>query len=447
MASDIKTQPKHAAWSRGELWAFRFLFIFIIIQVIPLDYKFYSYLFSINWLHIGYEEIFSIARYVPVVFQKSESYSDWILFAAIALAGATLWSFRAPKVRDNNFLYFLLIGICRYRLAAAIFAYGFLKLFVLFAPELSLSSLNTRYGEFTDWKIFSISLAGAKPYYQIFLGFVEILAGILLINRKTASIGALIAVSFLGNVFLSNLAYGGEEHVYSGYLLILAFFVLSRDAVRLYKLLFLEVAAEPNTYQPIFSNSRVPQLIRSLKYVFIFIFLILLGFKSYSGYVGNAYQVPNEVGLANSRGFYNVRVFVVNKDTLPYTTTDTVRWRDVVFEKWPTISIRKNKSPKVDLLRKEYFARNAVDRVYESAETNGRFYYAYTVDTVSGSIRLNNKNRHYKGEMLAFKYARIDTSTIILDGIDENNDTLHVELDKINKPYLLQLGRNRALRL
>jgi len=444
MASDQKTNP---AWSKFELWAFRFLSIFILIQVIPLDYKFYSYLFSINWLQIGYEEIFTIARYVPTVFQQSESYYDWVLFAAIALAGAVIWSYRDAKAQDYNFQYYILRGISRYRLAAAIFAYGFLKLFALFAPELSLSTLNTRYGEFTDWKIFSITLAGAKPYYQMFLGFVEILAGILLLNRKTASIGAFLIISFLGNVFLSNLAYGGEEFVYSSYLLVLAFFVLSRDAIRLYRLLFLEVAAAPNLYKPVFAKPQIPRLIKSLKYVFVVFFVVFLGFKSYSGYVGNAYQVPNEAGLANSRGIYNVRVFVINKDTIPYSTTDTVRWRDVIFEKWPTISIRKNKQAKVDLLRKEYFAKNSQDRIYESAETNGRFYYAYTADTAGKSLLLSNKNRNYAGQKLAFKYSRTDTSTIILDGVNENNDTIHVELDKVNKPYLLQLGRGKELKL
>jgi hypothetical protein len=447
MVSEKKSNLTLPAWSGAELWAFRFLSIFIVIQVFPLDYKFYQYLFSFNWFQVDYEQIFTIAKYVPVVFQQTESYYDWILFVIIALVGSVVWSYRHTKAREYNFLYYLLLGITRYRLAAAVFAFGFLKLFVLFAPELSLSTLNTRYGEFTDWKIFSITLAGAKPYYQMFLGFVEILSGLLLLNRKTASIGALIVLSFLGNVFLSNLAYGGQEYVYSSYLLVLAFFVLSRDALRLYRLLFLEVAATPYKYNPVFRPKHIPLLINAAKYIFFFIFIILLGAKSYAGYLGNSYQVPNEAGLSDSRGIYNVRVFVINNDTIPYSTTDSLRWRDVVFEKWPTISIRLNQPAKVDSLRKEYFASSAADRIYESAETNGRFYYAYSADTVGKTLSLHNKNKNYRGQKLFFKYTRQDTTTIVLDGVNENNDTLHVELDKVNKSYLLKLGRGKPLKL
>ena len=78
---------------------------------------------------------------------------------------------------------------------------------------------------FTRWKLFSLSL-GIVPGYESFLGAVEILAGLLLLNRKTASIGAFIVIIFTGNVFVSNLAYEGGEQVYSLYLIVLALFCI-----------------------------------------------------------------------------------------------------------------------------------------------------------------------------------------------------------------------------
>lgn len=447
MATAQELNHQNDSWKKYELILFRFFFVFILLQIIPLDYKFYQQVFSINWFKITYADLFNLSKYVPLVFENKESWADWALFAAIALIATVIWSFSARKKQEYNFLYYILRGLSRYRLAAAVLTYGFLKLFALLAPEPSISTLNTNYGEFTDWKIFSITLGGAKPYYQTFLGIVEILAAILLLNRKTASIGALIIVSFLGNVFLSNLAYGGQEYIYSLYLIILALFILTRDVLRLYNLLFLEVPAVPAHYHPVFTQKAAAPLIKVLKYGFIFFFVILLGYKTYTGYAHDQYQIPNQAGIVNAQGLYNVKVFVLNGDTIPYSTTDTSRWKDVAFEKWATLSIRRNQPVKVDYQRSEHFARNDKDKIYESAETNGRLYFSYTTAPDSTSLLLENKNRNYKGQKLVLRYSRPDQSRIVLDGVNENKDTIHVELEKLHKIYLLQQGRGKDLKL
>lgn len=447
MATDQELNHQNEPWKKYQLLLFRFFFIFILLQIIPLDYKFYQQIFSISWFKITYADLFNLSKYVPIVFDNKESWADWALFAGIAILAAVIWSFKDAKKQEYNFLYYILRGVSRYRLAAAVLTYGFLKLFALLAPEPSVSTLNTNYGEFTDWKIFSITLGGAKPYYQTFLGIVEILSAILLLNRKTASIGALIIVSFLGNVFLSNLAYGGEEYIYSLYLIILALFILSRDVFRLYNLLFLEIPAIPNQYYPVFTRNAVAPLLKVLKYTFFFFFIILLGYKTYKGQADDQYQVPNQTGIPNAKGIYNVKLFVLNGDTIPYSTVDTNRWKDVAFEKWATLSIRRNRPVKVDYQRSEYFAANDKDKIYESAETNGRLYFSYQTAPDSTSVLLENKNRNYKGQKLALRYSRPDQSHIVLDGINENKDTIHVELEKLHKIYLLQQGRGKDLKL
>src|SRR3954469_24519541 len=231
----LQTSSSTAEWKGYELILFRFVFIYLLLQALPLDLNYWKFVSSINWLHITYGDIFNLTRFSPKFLPEPTSYANWVVVALIALAGTIGWSIADKKSKEYNALYYWIRVIVRYRLAIGVIAYGFIKLFPLQAPLPSISNLNTHYGFFTRWKLFSLSL-GIVPGYESFLGLVEIIAGLLLLYRKTATIGAFMIVVFTGNVFMSNLAYEGGEHVYSFYLISLALCLLAFDILRLYVL-------------------------------------------------------------------------------------------------------------------------------------------------------------------------------------------------------------------
>src|ERR1700735_3141897 len=204
-------------------FVFRLFVLYVLIQAVPLDWKYYQELFAIDWAHLNYGAIFGLAHYSPRWTARPQSYADWAIILAIAAAGALLWTYidqrrnrsidrnqavGQSRAGDHDRLYYWVRVIVRYRLAIGMIAYGFIKLFPLLSPYPSLSNLNTNYGDFTRWKLFSLSL-GIVPNYESFLGGVEIIGGLLLFYRKTASVGAFIIAVFLGNVFMFNLAYCG----------------------------------------------------------------------------------------------------------------------------------------------------------------------------------------------------------------------------------------------
>jgi len=432
-------------WTEKEKAIFRFFFLFFVIQALPLSVDFFKTLFSISWLHLSYGDIFSLARFSPRFIPGNDTLFNWLIVAVLAGIGSVIWSKSSLKNQNYDNLYYWLRVVVRYRLAIGILAYGFIKLFPLQSPFPSISNLNTSYGDFTDWKIFSMSL-GIVPNYESFLGAVEVIAGLLLLFRKTATIGALIIIVFTGNVFISNLAYSGGEYVYSFYLISFALFVLHFDAIRIYNLISLERPTEPNKFKPVFEGSRkTARLV--LKSFIIFFFVFLYGFKTYSGSHHDGYQFPRTKGLSKASGIYNVSEFRINNKTLPYSATDSVRWKDVVFEKWATISIRSNRPVIIDSANYEQVIKKDEDRDYELAGSIGRHYYSYTIDTVNHTLLLQNKNKHYTGEKLQLKYARPDTTTIILSGIDQHKDSVYVVLNKIDKKYPLAMGRRRVLKL
>jgi hypothetical protein len=440
-------------WEDYEKVAFRFFFIYFFLQAVPLDWKFYRELFSTDWAHLHYSAIFNLSHYAPRWSSGPQEYSDWGILFLIAITGALAWTYidsRSYHASNYDKAYYWIRVIVRYRLAIGIIAFGFLKLFPLQAPFPSLSNLNTNYGDFTRWKLFSLSL-GVVPSYESFLGGVEILGGLLLFYRRSASVGAIIIANFLGNVFMSNIAYGGGDEVYSLYLISLALFILSYDVKRLADLLVFQRPASPNRYKLVLTEKWQHRARLALKTVFIFFFVVFYGFKTRSGYKKDPYQFPVTKGLGDASGIYNVSLFRINKDTLAYSKTDPVRWQDVVFEKWATLSIRSNRPVALDSNAVERPELQDNDRTYELEGSAGRHYYSYEVDTMHQVLTLHNKNPHYNGEKLVLHYERPEGSQIILSGIDQNKDSVTVILDRVDKKYLLEeaakKGRQGGLKL
>ncbi len=439
-------------WKDYEKIIFRFLFLFFLLQAVPLDWKYYANIFTIDWAHIQYKDIFYISRYTPQFLSGTAkpgwglaTVADWVFIAGIALAGTIIWNFKDKKTGHYTILYYWLRVILRYRLAIGIIGYGFIKFFPLQAPYPSISNLNTSYGDFTEWKLFSMSL-GIVPNYESFLGAVEIVAGLLLLFRRTATIGALVILVFTGNVFISNLAYNGGEHLYSFSLVTFALFILSFDTARIYNLVVLEKPTAPNQFKLYFGQkqNRSRLVVKSL---IIFFFVFLYGFKTHSGFYEDPYQFPRAKGLEHTSGIYNVSEFRINHKILPYSATDPVRWKDVVFEKWATISIRSNRPVVVNAADHEEMAAADKERDYESAGTAGRHYYSYTADTLHHRLFLENKNKYDKGDKLELSYIRPDSTTIVLSGVDQHRDSIVVVLQKIDKKYPLSLGRRKTLKL
>jgi hypothetical protein len=437
-----------SAWSGAEKAAFRFFFLYFFLQVVPLNWKFYRDLGQ-HWAGLSLGDLFRLTHYTPRFFAGPDTFANWGVVAAIAAVGSLGWGALGRNRDDYSTLYYWLRVLVRYRLAAALLGYGFLKLFPMQAPLPSLSHLNTHYGDLSDWKIFALSL-GIVPSYQSFLGLVELLGAVLLLSRRTASTGAFLVLTFLGNVFLSNLAYEGGEYVYSFYLITLGLLVLWYDLARLNRLLTLELPTRPNRFRLMLpARWRTSQ--RVAKAAFILLFVGLYGVKAYAAYQRGTYHYPTTPGLPGAAGLYNVREFRLAGRVHPYSATDPERWQDVVFEKWATLSVRSNQPVALDASNEEVIPAQDVERNFEFAGAAGRHYYGYTLAADGQTLTLRNRNPQENRRPLTLHLGRPDTNTITLSGTDEQGRDLYVVLEKRNKKYLLEeagkTGRRGGLKL
>ncbi|MCX2477818.1 DoxX family protein [Pedobacter sp. MC2016-15] len=463
-----------SAWKGYEKILFRLAFIYFFLQVFPLDWKYYRHLFSINWLDAGFAELFQVAKYTPQFVSGSynsqdwglATFADWLFIFIVAVAGTVIWTLLDKKTEAYRRLYAWLRILVRYRLGIALIAYGFLKLFAIQAPAPSLSSLNTPYGDFTTWKLFSLSL-GIVPGYQAFLGAVELIAGILLLFRRTTVIGATIIIFFTGNVFMSNLAYEGGEVVYSFYLVTLALFLIVYDLQRIISLIVLHVPVAPAKPALIWTD-QLKRVRFVLKSALVLVFVVIYGFSAHGAAVKGGYHFTHDKGIKGLKGLYTVISFKLNGEDRPYSLTDSLRWQDVVFEKWATFSVKVNHSDVVSNDNIESVPVGLERSSFESTGTRGRVYFNFKADTVQQTLSLINTSVHEKTTADAaldktsalsrnanqaadglLKYQLAADSTVLISGI-VNGEQVEAVLQKNPKKYLLKAaekGRSRGLKL
>jgi len=449
--SHSKTQQPFREWKGYEKNLFRFFFIFLIIQIVPFDWKFYHKLLSINWLQLHFHDLFELSKYQPQFFSDDQldgwyigSFANWVLFAVLAGIGSLVWARLDAQRREYTVLCYWLRVLVRYRLAFVLITYGFVKFFPLQMPYPSLSNLLTNYGDYFAWKIY-FQTVGIAPKYESFLGFVEILAAFLLFNRRTVTFGVGLIFGFLGNVAVANGFYAIGEAVLSTFIVLLAAFLFAYDIPRLYDLLVREVPARANKFSYSF-NAKARRLRLLAKAAFL-LFVLIFAYKAFDNYTNDPYKIPHTPGLDKAYGYYQVREFVLNKDTIPYSKTDPNRWQDVIFEKWSTLTIRQNRPVKIDFSSGEAVHEKDIDRNYELAGFAGRHYFYYEADTLKHTLSLQNKNKNHRTERMQLKYERPNDSTILLSGTNERQDSIHVVLSRINKKYMMFEGRRKPVKI
>lgn len=386
-------------WTVGQKFALRVSAIFFFIMSIPWSAEWYKNLFGINWLHIHYRDIYDIARFNPNFVRFSNTsynllgYADWLLILAIALVGAGIWTVAESKKSKLNYdtLYYWVRVIVRYRAGIGIIGFGYTKLFPTQMPYPSLGLLNTNFGDFTAQKIYWLSV-GIVPWYQVFAGLVELLAGTLLFFRKTTTLGAALLLGALGDITYVNFAYDGGVHIYASYFVLFSAFLLWYDAVPVYNLLVKERFTTPSSYLPSFSQKWLRVSRVGLKVATIFIFLVYLFYAEVLNFKYDPYKQPAVKGVSALRGNYHVSEFKINGENVPYNPLDTVRWKDVTFEKWSSLTYNVNKPVKLDLSNGGGSPMRDINRTFELTGTGGgkRVFY-YDADTVDHVLYLQDK--------------------------------------------------------
>lgn len=399
------TQPAASKneWKAWQRFVFRIGFIFFICLSVPNSPEWYNIVFHIDWTNLHYRDLYDIARFGSginffgnTIFGSTLlGYANWVTTLLISIAGALVWTLvvksRHTERKEYNILYYWLRVVVRYRAGIGIIGFGFTKLLPVQMPYPSLGLLNTNFGDFTAQKIYWLSI-GIVPWYQVFAGVVEVTAGTLLFFRKTTTLGAILLFGALGDIVYVNFAYDGGVHVYSSYFVLLAAFLLIDDIPRIYRLLVQEKYTVPVHIYPAFNNKWQQFTRIGLKTATIFVFLVLLFKLQLVNFQYDPYKQPSVAGLQTLRGNYHVTEFRVNNQSIPVSPLDSVRWQEVTFEKWTTLTYKINKPVLIDLSNGGGDPQQDINRTFELSGTGGgRRVFHYYADTVSNTLYLEDK--------------------------------------------------------
>jgi hypothetical protein len=164
-------------------------------------------------------------------------------FAAIAAFATLIWSLLDRRRSNYRTLYAWLRLVVRFTLAFTLLAYGFAKVYPLqFSPPF-LSTLTETYGESSPMGILW-TFMGASVAYTKFCGLTEVAGGMLLLFRRTTTIGALVAAGAMLNVVMLNFCYDVPVKLYSLHLLLMSLFLLIPDAAVLMRFFLLHEASQ-----------------------------------------------------------------------------------------------------------------------------------------------------------------------------------------------------------
>lgn len=159
---------------------------------------------------------------------SSDSKALYLLVALFVLLSVILSScflkFLDKKIKVERIAFFTR-NMISYYVAIILLKYGCDK---LFKTQFSLPEPNilfTPLGKL-DKDILFWSTMGSSYTYNILTGIAEIIPAILLLVKRTRSIGLLISLGVLLNVCIINISFDISVKVFSGFLLFITFFAL-----------------------------------------------------------------------------------------------------------------------------------------------------------------------------------------------------------------------------
>ncbi len=172
------------------------------------------------------------------------------LTAALLLAG--LWSLFARRTASPR-LFAWFRWQLRYVLALALLGYGAYKVIPAQMPLPDLERLAQPYGESSPMGLLW-TFIGAVPAFERFSGCAEIFAGLLLLQRRTATLGALVGGGVMLNVAAFNYFFDVPVKLYSSHLLLMALLIALPDAMALLRLLAARGSIGPLHFDRLFES-------------------------------------------------------------------------------------------------------------------------------------------------------------------------------------------------
>jgi len=154
----------------------------------------------------------------------------------------------------------------------------------------------------------------ASPVYTVLSGVVETTGGLLLLFRRTTTLGALISAGAMANVLLLNVFYDVNQKIRCIHYLLLALFLLAPHLPKLWRALVMNEATAAMQEPEISGNKWVRNTAACLPIVFGLLVFSVTGFRSMMRY---EVQKQAEGVRGPYYGVWSVKTFAVADERKP----------------------------------------------------------------------------------------------------------------------------------
>jgi uncharacterized membrane protein YphA (DoxX/SURF4 family) len=198
----------------------------------------------IGWVETPFAHLLGLGAY-PLQ-------SGLIVRVLVASVGAWLWTRIDKKPRDERILFRVFQFELRFILGTALVASGLGKLLAVTTPIPSPADWIRPIREMDPQHYLTVWV-GSSVLHKSALGSAELLAGLLLLFRRTTTFGAFLAFGVMGNAIVTNIAFGDPRVGYywpAVELVAMAIVLLLADGKRLLTTLFFPLRSVPPVPKP-----------------------------------------------------------------------------------------------------------------------------------------------------------------------------------------------------
>lgn len=232
----------------------------------------------------------------------------------------------------------------------------------------------------------------------MFVGLLELLGGLLLIPRRTQTLGAFIVMGVMTQVAVMNFCYDIPVKLFSMHLILMALVIFITDHRFLEVFINNKQVAAYSYFHPI-KSAKYHKAIFWVKSIGLFIIVSFISFNLYTtmSHRGENRKKPLLYGI------WEASSFVQNGDTLQAIVTDDYRWRYLI----------------VDLK----------DKVTIKTMDDMKHKYKFIADSTTQKIMIHSADS--ESETYNFDYKHPNPNSLLLDGII-GSDTLDIIFTKID---------------